>query len=326
MDLVESYSKDLRFARRGHTWALLGVLLAALTALPGLAPPVWTVRATLVALYAIGTLGQNLLIGNAGQVSFGQAGFLALGAYGFAHLRLEGLPFLPALVAAGLLAAGVGALVGLPALRLKGPYLAIATLGFAVAVYEVLAASPALSGGRDGLAVPRLEPVLGLSRGATVYLVDLALLFVFTAATYNLVSSYLGRAFAAIRDGEVAAEALGVNLARYKLLAFALSSFYTGVQGALLAQFLGHLEPQSFTLAESITLLVAVTVGGLGSVEGSLLGAAFVVLLPSLFGGAAGAVPVVFGLGVILVLLFEPSGLAGLWTRIRLYFELWPFR
>jgi branched-chain amino acid transport system permease protein len=207
-----------------------------------------------------------------------------------------------------------------------GPYLAIATHGFAVAVYEVWAASPALSGGRDGLAVPRLEPVLGLSRGATVYLVDLALLFVFTAATYNLVSSYLGRAFAAIRDGEVAAEALGVNLARYKLLAFALSSFYTGVQGALLAQFLGHLEPQSFTLAESITLLVAVTVGGLGSVEGSLLGAAFVVLLPSLFGGAAGAVPVVFGLGVILVLLFEPSGLAGLWTRIRLYFELWPFR
>jgi branched-chain amino acid transport system permease protein len=313
-----------RFARR-RPWTRLGLLAAALAAGLGLAP-VWTVRATLVGIYAIGTLGQNLLIGNAGQVSFGQAGFLALGAYAFSHLRLEGTPFLLALVTAGLLAAGAGAVVGLPALRLKGPYLAIATLGFAVAADEVLAATPLLSGGRAGLTVLPLEPVLGLSRGATLYLVVLALLVVFTAATCSLVSSYVGRAFAAIRDDEMAAAALGVSLPRYKLLAFALSSFYTGAQGALLAQFLGHLEPQSFTLAESVTLLVAVTVGGLGSVEGSLLGAAFVVLLPSLFGGVPGAVPFAFGLGVILVLLFEPSGLAGPSTGAGLPSPARPFR
>jgi ABC-type branched-subunit amino acid transport system ATPase component/ABC-type branched-subunit amino acid transport system permease subunit len=323
---VESYPQDQRFALTRSAWVGLGGLLAALLALPLLGPDSWTVRATVIWLTAIGVMGQGLLIGQCGLVSFGQAGFLAIGAYAFGHLSRAGVPFLAALAGAGLLAALAGTALGFPSLRLKGPYLAIATLGFGVAVYQVLAVSPLLSGGRQGLSVPRLPSLLGLPRGQSFYYVYLTLLLAFLAATYNIVSSYLGRAFAAIRDSEVAAVAVGVDLIRYKLLAFAISSFYTGVAGALYAQFLGHLEPQNFTIAESLNVFVAVVVGGLTFVEGSVLGAAFVVLLPSLFGGAGWLVPLTFGLSLLVVMLFEPLGLAGRGRKLRLYFEARRFR
>jgi branched-chain amino acid transport system permease protein len=305
---------------RRRTLVLRGIGLVLLAALPFAAPPSWTVRATLVGLTAIGVLGQGLLMGQAGLVSFGQAGFLAIGAVTFAHLRLAGVPSLIAVVAGGLAAAGGGVLLGLPALRLKGPYLAVATLGFGVAVYQALVSFEGLSGGRTGLDVPRLDPWFGLSRDATVYYLSLVVLLAFLAVTRNLVSSWVGRAFAAIRDSEVAAEAAGIRLARYKLLAFALSSFYTGVEGALFAQFLGHLEPQNFTIAESITLFVGAVVGGLASVEGAVLGAAFVVLLPSLADSSGFLVPVAYGLSLIAVMLLEPEGLAGGLARIRVTF------
>ncbi len=326
MDLVLSYRDDLRFARKRGTWALLSVPLVLLLVLPFLAPLSWTVRATLVWLTAIGVMGQNLLIGNAGLASFGQAGFLAIGAFAFAHLRAAGLPFLPGLVAGGAAAALFGVLLGVPALRLKGPYLAIATLGFGVAVYQVLASSERLSGGRTGMEVPRLVPLFGLPRSVFLYYVYLALLLLFLALTYNLVSSWVGRAFAAVRDSDLAAEAVGLSSRRAKLLAFALSSFYVGVEGALLAQFLGHVEPQNFTIAESLTLFAAVIVGGLASVEGALFGAAFVVLVPTLGSETGWFTPLAFGLALLLVMLFEPHGLAGRWRKVRLYFETWPFR
>jgi len=326
VDLVESYQDDLRFARKRLTWVLLGALLAVVVALPWYAQTAWVVRASLVCLYAIGVMGQNLLIGYTGQISFGQAGFLAIGAYAFGHLKLLGVPFLLALAGAGVAAGLAGVLVGFPSLRLKGPYLAIATLGFGIAVYQIFANWELLSGGRSGLAVPRLAPALGLSREVWIYYVYLALLLFFTVITYNLISSYVGRAFVAIRDSDIAAEVMGVNLTRYKLLAFALSSFYTGVHGGLLAQFLGHLEPQTFNVAESITLFVAVIVGGLASIEGSILGAAFVILVPTVFADYRWFVPVLFGLTILVVLIFEPLGLAGRWLKTRLYFQLWPFR
>ena len=326
VDLVESYREDLRFARNRTTWVLLGLLLAALVALPWYAHGSWLVRLSLIALYAIGVMGQNLLIGYAGQISFGQAGFLAIGAYTFGHLRLRGFPFLGAVAGAGAAAGLAGIVVGFPSLRLKGPYLAIATLGFGIAVYQVFANSEILSGGRNGLAVPKLQPPLGLSREVYVYYVYLALLVAFTVVTYNLVSSYVGRAFVAIRDSDIAAEVMGVNLIRYKLLAFAISSFYTGVHGGLFAQFLSHLEPQTFNVSESLTLFVAVIVGGVASIEGSLLGAAFVVLVPQLFAGVREWVPVVFGATILLILSFEPYGFAGRLMRLRLYFGMWPLR
>jgi branched-chain amino acid transport system permease protein len=274
------------------------------------------VRATLVCCAAVGVLGQGLLIGFAGQISLGQAGFLALGAYGFAHLRLAGVPFPIALLAAGLLAAAAGTALGIPALRLRGPYLAIATLGFGLAVYQLLASSEPLSGGRSGLRVPPLGFPSGVPPDVGLYYVGLALAAGLVAVASRLVSSYVGRAWVAIRDAELAAAAAGVNPGRYKLLAFAVSSFYTGVNGALLAQFLGHLEPQGFGLAESIGMLAAVIVGG-PSIAGALLGAAFVTLLPTLASDRGFVVPVALGLAMILVVRFEPDGLAGLASTLR---------
>jgi branched-chain amino acid transport system permease protein len=326
MDLVESYSEELRFARKPIPRVLLVGLVVGLAVLPWWAPASWLSRGSLVWLTAIGVVGQNLLMGYAGQVSFGQAGFLAVGAYTFGHLRIVGAPFPVALVAAGLAAGAVGWVVGFPSLRLKGPYLAIATLGFGTAVYQIFANVGVLSGGREGLALPPLVPVGGLSRDVHVYCLYFGVFLLFTAAAYNLVSSFVGRAFVAIRDSDIAAEAMGVNLARYKLLAFAISSFYTGVHGGLLAQYLGHLEPQTFNVQETITFFVAVIVGGLASIEGSVMGAAFAILVPALFGDFRWAVPVLFGASILAVLIFEPLGLAGLWLKTRLYFRMWPFR
>src|SRR3989442_9481236 len=163
MDLVESYRDELAFARKPLTRVLLTGLLAALALLPWLAPEHVVFLATVVALYAIGVMGQNLLIGYTGQISFGQAGFLAIGAFAFGHLRGWGVPFLLGLAGAGTAAALAGVVVGFPSLRLKGPYLAIATPGFGVAVYQVFVNWEVLSGGRSGLAITKLSPMFGLS-------------------------------------------------------------------------------------------------------------------------------------------------------------------
>lgn len=326
MDLIESYREDLRFARRPIARVLLALLVAGLVALPWFAPDHLVFLATLVALYSIGVMGQNLLIGYTGQISFAQAAFLAIGAFTFGHLRIWGLPFPLALAGAGALAALVGVLVGFPSLRLKGPYLAIATLGFGVAVYQLFVNFEALSGGRTGLAIAKLKPMFGLSAAHTQYYVYLLLVTAFTLVTYNLISSYVGRAFVAIRDADLAAEVNGVNLTRYKLLAFAVSSFYTGVHGALYAQVLGHIDPQIFNLLESLTLFVAVVVGGIASIEGSILGALFVIAVPKLLADYRELVPIIYGLGILLVLMFEPLGLYGGWLKTRLYFRNWPFR
>jgi len=326
VDLVESYRQDLALARTPVTRALLAALLVALAMFPWVAAEHFVFLATLVALYSIGVMGQNILIGYTGQISFGQAGFLAIGAFAFGHLRIWGAPFLVALVAAGGVAALAGVVVGFPSLRLKGPYLAIATLGFGVAVYQIFVNWEVLSGGRSGLAITKLSPMFGLSGRRYEYYLYVLLLVGFTLATYNLISSYVGRAFAAIRDSDIAAEVNGVNLTRYKLLAFAISSFYTGVHGALYAQVLGHIEPQIFNIAEAITLFVAVIIGGVASVEGSILGAAFVLLVPKVFADFREMVPIVYGVTILIVLIFEPLGLYGRWLKARLYFQLWPFR
>jgi len=168
VDLIESYSQELRFARRPITRVLLGLLVLAVVALPWVAPDHVVFLGTLIALYAIGVMGQNILIGYTGQVSFGQAGFLAIGAFAFGHLRIWGAPFLLALVVAGAVAALAGAVVGFPSLRLKGPYLSIATLGFGVAVYQIFVNWEVLSGGRSGLSIARIKPLLGLTTTQTI--------------------------------------------------------------------------------------------------------------------------------------------------------------
>jgi branched-chain amino acid transport system permease protein len=294
--------------------------------LPWLAPEYVTYIATIIFIYSIGAQGQNLLIGYTGQISFGQAGFLAIGAFTFGHLNQWGAPWPLGILAAGLLAGLFGILVGFPSLRLKGPYLAIVTMGFGIAVYQIFVNSEMLSGGRMGLMINKLSAPFDVPSVTFNYYFNFLIALAFTLLSYNIISSYMGRAFVSIRDNDIAAEVLGVNLTRYKLLSFAISSFYTGVQGGLYGLLLGYLEPNMFTFMESITLFVAVIIGGLASVEGSIMGAAFVILVPQLFSELKEMVPVVFGITILLVLIFEPLGLNGRWIKLRLYFRNWPFR
>jgi len=326
MDLIETYKEELQLIRKPWTRVWVGIFLLFLLVLPWHAPQHITYVTTIIFIYSVGVQGQNLLIGYTGQISFGQAGFLAIGAFTFGHLSRMGIPWPLGLFSAGLAAGFFGLIVGFPSLRLKGPYLAIATMGFGIAVYQVFVNSEVLSGGRMGLSVQKLQPLFGLSSIVFTYYFNFLIALVFTLASYNIVSSYMGRAFIAIRDNDIAAEVLGVNLTRYKLLSFAISSFYTGVQGGLFGLFMGYLEPNMFTFMEAITLFVAVIIGGLASVEGSIMGAAFVILVPQVFSDYKEMVPVVYGVTILIVLIFEPLGLYGRWFKMRLYFRNWPFR
>jgi len=326
MDLIESYSEELQLIRKPWTRVWVGILLVCLLLLPWYAPDSLIYVMTLIFIYSVGTQGQNLLIGYTGQISFGQSAFLAIGAFTFGHLARLGIPWPIGLFAAGLSAGLFGLIVGIPSLRLKGPYLAIATLGFGIAVYQVFVNSEMLSGGRMGLIITKLSPLFGLSGLVFNYYFYFLIGLFFTLVTYNIISSYMGRAFIAVRDNDIAAEVIGVNLTRYKLLSFAISSFYTGVQGALFGLFTGYLEPNMFTFMESITLFVAVIIGGLASVEGSIFGAAFVILVPQVLSDYKEMVPVVYGVTILLILIFEPLGLYGSWFKMRLYFRNWPFR
>jgi branched-chain amino acid transport system permease protein len=326
MDLIESYQQELQLIRKPWTRVWVGALVLLLLLLPWFAGEYVIYTATLIFLYSIGVQGQNLLIGYTGQISFGQAGFLAIGAFAFGHLSRFGIPWPIAILGAGVAAGLFGILVGFPSLRLKGPYLAIATLGFGIAVYQVFVNSELLSGGRMGLSIQKLNPIFGLSRINFNYYLYFLIALMFTLISYNIISSFVGRAFIAIRDNDIAAEVIGVNLTRYKLLAFAVSSFYTGVQGGLFGLLMGYLEPNMFTFMESITLFVAVIIGGLASVEGSIMGAAFVILIPQFFSDYKEMVPVVYGVAILIVLIFEPLGLYGRWFKMRLYLRNWPLR
>lgn len=326
MDLIESYKEELKLIRKPGTRAWVLAVVIAVFLLPLYAPEHIVYVASLIAIWSIGILGQNLLIGYTGQISFGQAGFLCIGSFAFAHLAQAGFPWYLGLLGGGLVTGLFGFLVGFPSLRLKGPYLAIATLGFGIAVHQIFVNSKLLSGGRMGMAIIKLEPLFGISRVNFNFYFNLIIALLFTLVTYNIVSSYMGRAFIAIRDNDIAAEVMGVNLTYYKLLSFAISSFYVGVHGGLYALFLGYLEPNMFMFMETIIFLEAVIVGGLAFVEGSIMGAAFVILVPHFLSDFREMVLVIFGITIIIVLIFEPGGLAGRWMKIRLYFRNWPFR
>lgn len=312
--------------------ALALALPALLGALPGVSVNYVLYLVTLGLVYGIVALGLNLLIGNAGQFSIGHAGFLAVGAYTSALLtQRAGWHFLAALAAAGLLTAAVGFLLGLPALRLSGPYLAVATLGFGVAVPQLIVWRDRLTGGSAGLtnlppaALPIwYDPAVGLynlnfdsSRGYYYFALAVTALLVLLAR--NVVNSHTGRAFGAIRDSELAAQAMGVNLLHYKTAVFALSAFYAGIAGSLFAHLLRSISPEYFTLFLSIEFLTMVVVGGLGSIRGALLGALVLTALPELFRrlpvlreqANQNLYLVVFGALLIGFVIFLPQGIVG---------------
>ncbi len=326
MDLRERYDDDLVLVRSTGGRVALATLLAALLLLPLRAPGYLVYTASLVAAYTVIAVGLNLLVGTAGLISLGHAGFVAIGAYTTGLLATHLHVFWPAaVVAGGITAAVFGCLVGLPALRLSGPYLTIATLGFGIAVHQVLSNWEQLSGGRNGLFLPKLTLGAWRLTDRHIYYVALGTAVLLVWVAYNLLRSYVGRALVAMRDSDIAAEVTGVNLTRYKTLAFAISAFYAGIGGALLALILGFLEPQLFTLFESIYYFSMIVVGGLGAIPGAILGAALLTVLPQQLAQTKSWLPIIYGGIIVLVMAVEPLGLYGRWVKIKLWFKAWPF-
>jgi branched-chain amino acid transport system permease protein len=302
--------------------------------------------ANLVWISVIGALGLNILVGYTGQVSIGHGAFMSVGAYTAANLAIRlGSPWPVNLLAGGLMAAAVGAVVGIPSLRIKGLYLAIATLAGQLIIEWTINHVTFISGGvQASIDVPR--PRLGsyvIASQREMYYFLLVFVVLAIVGTLNLVRSRVGRAFIAIRDQDIAAEIIGIDIFRYKLLAFAISSFYAGVTGVLYTYYLGIANYEQFQIGVSIDYLAMIIIGGLGSVLGSIFGAAFVTLLPIViryameaFGGLFFAPQTVlnlipnlrlmmFGALIILFLIVEPEGLNRLWRNIRNYFRIWPF-
>lgn len=332
-----SYEQDIRLAKHGgHVfwYGLLGVLL--LTA-PWLFPEYWLAQLTFVLIYGLVGLGLMLLAGYTGLFSLGHAAFLGVGAYTQAVLVNAGWPLPLALLSATLLAAAVGVVVGLPALRVRGIYLGMATLAFGFIVEEGLARWESVTGGNKGLAVE--PPRIGgwtLDSTVTFYFLCLLITVAVTLAVLNLLRSPTGRAFVAIRDSEISAQSMGIHLARYKTLSFALSAALAGLGGALYAHKLQFLSPDQFSIIQSIDLLLLVVIGGLGSVHGAFLGAIFLIVMPQLIalgkdvlpeaiGQSTGLQGLVYGLVLIGFVLLEPMGLYGRWLKIRTWFQLFPF-
>ncbi|MBA2529410.1 MAG: branched-chain amino acid ABC transporter permease [Euzebyales bacterium] len=338
-----TYQADLALRHTRVEWARLALAAGVALTLPFLATPFWLTVLNQIGIAAIGAIGLNILVGFTGQISLGQGGFLAVGAYTSGLLATNlGLPFPLAMAVAVVVTAAVGTLFGLPALRLKGLYLAIATLASQELIIFVVRNWDAVTGGTGALVVAPAS-LFGVDvRGDFAwYWVILFFAVVATLAATNLFRTGLGRAFVAIRDQDIAAEVIGVDPLRYKLLAFAVSSGFVGLSGALTAHYRSIVTWERFTLEVSILFLAMIIVGGLGSVSGSIYGAIFMIVLPAAIqqlGTAlrsqvpviAGQLPAVqqgaFGLVIILFLIFEPRGLARIWQRCKDYFRLWPFR
>jgi branched-chain amino acid transport system permease protein len=293
--------------------AALAALAVAALAWPWLAPRYFVFLASLVLVNAIVAIGLNLLSGYTHQLSFGHAGFLAIGAYTAALLTLHvsALPLPLTVLLAGLLTAVVGVALGVPCLRLEGLYLTMATLAFGFVVTEAILNLDALTRGADGLRVPPAP--LGpwrLGGDTARYYAVLVVTALLVAGAVNVTRMRVGRAFLAIRDSEVAAAASGVPVAAYKTLAFALSAFYTGVAGGLFAFVVGYLSPDAFDVFLSVDFVVMIILGGLGSVPGSILGAAVVTVLHDALAAFQNYRPLIFGAILMACMLFMPGGIA----------------
>jgi branched-chain amino acid transport system permease protein len=331
------YVQDIRLAKHGGQVFWYGTLLLLLIAAPWVIPEYWLAQLTFVLIYSIVGLGLMLLAGFTGLFSLGHAAFLGVGAYTQAALTQAGVPFPLALAAAGLLSAAVGMVVGLPALRVKGIYLGIATLAFGFIVEEVFARWESVTGGNAGTHL-KAPDLFGwkLDTGESFYGLCLVIAVLATLAILNLLRSPTGRAFVAIRDSEISAQSMGIHLARYKTTSFALSAALAGIGGALYAHKLAFISPEQFNIVQSIDLLLMVVIGGLGSVHGAFLGAIFLItmpqvialakdFLPAAVGQAPGLQGLVYGLVLIAFVLFEPMGLYGRWLKVRTYFQVFPF-
>ncbi len=384
MDLKRNYYEDIKLIKSNFIgiWGFL--LLVFLFFFPLFVENFSAHIASVLLINVIIAIGLNILVGYTGQVSLGHAGFLAIGAYTSVILVMKaGFPFLVALPLAGLMSALFGFMLGLPALRMEGPYLAIATLGFGIAIEQILGVwdtvlglfvgfvnffvnLPAhiafiftraesaekfiptldigptlgflegLTGGRMGLKTPTFsifetmdtEIALGfikLTSDKQMYYFILFITVILVLFAINLMKSRIGRAFIAIRDSEVAAQPVGVNLTYYKTFAYAISAFYAGVAGALGAHMFQFIAPVQYNLIASITMLAIIVVGGLGSIVGAILGAILFTILPQILSKYGEYNIIVTGAIMVVIVMLEPLGLRGIWIRIKIYWKMWPF-
>jgi branched-chain amino acid transport system permease protein len=361
-ELYTSYKQDMALLNTPAKRIWTGVIVLVSMALPfALTDDLLIVLATgFVA--AIGAIGLNLVTGYAGQVSLGHAFFLAIGAYTAAVLSGDpdssrligfGITSLPVwLLASGLVAGLAGLLVAPLVARLRGLYLAIVTLGLVFIGEHLWKHWKALTGG-VGVGRPAAVPELfginfavdgtAYTRAQKLYFLAFVLLVIFAVLARNLVRSRTGRALAAVRDRDIAAEVIGVDVTRYKMIAFAISSFYAGVAGSLLYVMIGFIEPSSFNLGLSVQYIAMILIGGVATISGSIMGALFITLLPRLTRELPAVLPfisgsattggltvftvetVLYGLLIIVFLIVEPRGLYGIWVRIRNYWKSWPF-
>jgi branched-chain amino acid transport system permease protein len=299
-------------------WLSLALLLAG-AALPLGFEQYKLYVATLVLVYLIMAIGLNLTLGYAGQISLAHAAFMSVGAYAVAILGPLGVPFEVGLVVGAVLSFVLGVVVGFPALRVKHHYLAMVTLGFNVIVFLTLRNWQSFTGGALGISdIARPAwGALSFRSDLGFYVYVLAWTGLVVASAWWLLHSRWGRAFRAIRENEMRAEVVGVNLRTYKLLAFAIGAGYAGIGGALFAPLVGYIDPTAFTIDRSIQFLMMVVIGGMGRFEGPFIGALVVTALPEVLRGAEGVYLIIFSSAVILMVLFLPGGLVGAWDRLR---------
>ena len=296
---------------------VLGVLLIVAVALPFVVSNYRTFQFTLVLVYAIALLGLNMLTGYNGQISLGHGAFYAIGAYCTAVLMDKfGVPYWATLPAAGAVCLLVGFLFGLPALRLEGLYLALATFALGVSLPQLLKYHQfeKWTGGVQGIVISKPEAPFGLplKPDQWLYFFTLAVTLVMFAIAWNLLRGRVGRAIVAIRDNHVAAEAMGVNNAIYKSLTFGVSAMYTGIAGSLGAIAIQFVAPDSFNIFVSIVFLVGIVIGGLASISGAIWGALFIQFIPNIADEISKAAPwAIFGLFLIGFVYLMPMGIAG---------------
>lgn len=337
-----TYAQDMAIMRTKTHWTLLIALFILLFTFPLYGGGYWLSVANLIGITVIAALGLNILTGYCGQLSIGHAGFIAVGAFTSAVLtNVFELPFLVGLISAGFMAGFVGLLFGIPSLKVKGFYLAIATIAAQFIILWVINHMK-ITGGFTGIAVPYAS-IGGLvfdSEASMFYLI-MVIAVMCTFFAKNLARTRIGRAFVAIRDNDLAAEVMGINLFYYKLLAFFIGCFLAGIAGSLMAHWIGFMNAEQFSLMESILYIGIIIIGGLGTTLGPILGVIFIRLLqqgmmfvaptiegvfPALPAGfATGIAPMLFGLIIVLFLILEPRGLAHRWMLFKAAYRLWPF-
>lgn len=340
-----SYDADIGlFAHRYQAfWYFL--LLAAAVGLPFAIDDFWIGEVALMLIWSIAGMGLMLLVGHVGQPSLGHAAFMAVGAYTNVILQTSlGWPFLVSFPLSGCAAALAGALLALPTARLHGIYLAIATLAVSVLAEDGIVMLAPWTGGVSGIVAPDIKIFgTGFNRYVNApgfYWLTLGVAVLVALGYRNILRSPLGRSIVAVRDSEISAQAIGVNLAWTKAVSFALSCGVTGLAGALMGHFAGVFNHETFTIFLSITLLMMIVIGGLGSIHGAFLGAIVITFLPLAISivreflnesfGVASVMPpgietAAFGAILIAFILLEPMGIYGRWVKIRTYFELFPF-